>query len=70
MIKELPKALVLLLVVLGPSLAFAWVANAQTGNGIYEPADGDSISGVVIVRGTAIHPQFLRYELAFLQAAR
>jgi hypothetical protein len=70
MIKELPKALVLLLVVLGLSLAFAWVANAQTGNGIYEPADGDSISGVVIVRGTAIHPQFLRYELAFLQAAR
>lgn len=40
---------------------------AQSGNGISEPADGDSISGIVVVRGTADHPQFLRYELAFLQ---
>jgi hypothetical protein len=42
-------------------------ALAQTGNGIYEPADGDTVSGVVAIQGTAGHPQFLRYELAFLQ---
>ena len=45
-------------------------AHAQVGNGIYEPADGDEVSGIVIIRGTADHPQFLRYELAFLQDSR
>lgn len=41
---------------------------AQTpDSGIREPADGDTVSGVVVVRGTAVHPDYLRYELAFLQ---
>jgi hypothetical protein len=40
---------------------------AQVGNGIYEPTDGDEVSGIVVIRGTADHPQFLRYELAFVQ---
>jgi hypothetical protein len=41
---------------------------AQTGaNGVSEPANGDIIGGIVIVSGTAAHPEFLRYELAFFQ---
>ncbi len=36
-------------------------------NGVTAPAPGDTLSGVVIVTGTATHPQFLRYELAFLR---
>jgi hypothetical protein len=41
---------------------------AQTGgSGVVEPANGDIIGGVVIVSGTANHPEFLRYELAFFQ---
>jgi hypothetical protein len=40
---------------------------AQGGNGIFQPASGETISGVVEVRGTAVHPDYLRYELAFLQ---
>jgi hypothetical protein len=36
-------------------------------NGITAPAPGDTLSGVVIVEGTATHPQFLRFELAFLR---
>ena len=63
----LPRSIVLLLAVAGLSLAIAHGVAAQTGNGIYEPADGDTVSGIVAVRGTAVHPQFLRYELAFLQ---
>ena len=43
-------------------------AAAQTPeSGITEPAGGDTVSGVVVVRGTAVHPDYLRYELAFLQ---
>lgn len=41
-------------------------ASAQTGNGISQPAAGDTLSGVVIVQGTATDANFLRYELAFL----
>lgn len=65
----LPRTIFMLVVAAGLSLAFVRGIHAQTGNGIYEPADGDTVSGVVVVRGTALHPQFLRYELAFLQAA-
>lgn len=61
------KAVILLLALVSLLLALVHVVDAQTGNGIYEPADGDTVSGIVIVRGTAVHPQFLRYELAFLQ---
>lgn len=38
-------------------------------NGITSPATGDILSEVVIVEGTATHPQFLRYEVAFLRQA-
>jgi hypothetical protein len=41
-------------------------ARAQLRNGIYEPESGDTVSGIVIVRGTADDPDFLRYELAFI----
>jgi hypothetical protein len=68
--QRLPKTIALLVVAAGLSLLVVRTIRAQTGNGIYEPADGDTVSGVVVLRGTAIHPQFLRYELAFLQPAR
>ena len=40
---------------------------AQAGSGITQPASGDTVSGVVEVVGTAVHPDYLRYELAFLR---
>lgn len=40
-------------------------SQAQSENGIVEPASGSEISGVVIVIGKAAHPDYLRYELAF-----
>lgn len=54
-------------------LAGAWLwsqaapaqAQQNTGNGITVPAPGDTLAGVVLVEGTAVHPEFLRYELAF-----
>jgi hypothetical protein len=50
---------------------FAWrqstAVSAQTGSGITQPTSGDTISGVIEVLGTAVHPEYLRYELAFLQ---
>lgn len=57
----------------GAVLWLAWLvlgvglipAVAQTVNGISSPAPGDSVSGVVVVTGTAVHPDYLRYELAF-----
>ncbi len=39
---------------------------AQT-SGFSAPVSGDTVSGVVLIRGTAVHPEFLRYELAFYQ---
>lgn len=41
------------------------VGQPHNESGISSPAGGDTLSGVVIVEGTAVHPQFLRYELAF-----
>ena len=38
---------------------------AQSQNGITEPAAGSEIAGTVVVVGTAAHPDYLRYELAF-----
>lgn len=38
---------------------------AQSDNGIIEPAAGSEIAGTVMVVGTAAHPDYLRYELAF-----
>jgi hypothetical protein len=43
------------------------VALAQNSSGITSPASGETVVGVVEVRGTAVHPDYLRYELAFLQ---
>ncbi|MCA9918354.1 MAG: hypothetical protein KC445_10410 [Anaerolineales bacterium] len=40
---------------------------AQSSSGITQPADGETISGVIEVVGTAVHPDYLRYELAFLR---
>lgn len=42
---------------------------AQAPNGISRPADEESISGIVLVEGTATDPAFLRYELAFNRGA-
>lgn len=39
----------------------------QGENGFTSPAPGDTISGTVTVTGTAVHPEYLRYELAFRQ---
>lgn len=44
----------------------ALVVSAQTSSGIAEPTSGETITGVIEVRGTAVHPDYLRYELAFL----
>lgn len=41
------------------------VGQPNNESGISSPAGGDTLAGVVIVEGTAVHPQFLRYELAF-----
>jgi hypothetical protein len=38
---------------------------AQGANGITQPVSGETIAGVVTVQGTAVHPDYLRYELAF-----
>lgn len=55
-------------------LTFAWLlwlsataVAAQTASGLSQPANGDTISGVIEVVGTAVHPDYLRYELAFLR---
>lgn len=40
---------------------------AQGNSGITEPASGETVLGIVEVRGTAVHPDYLRYELAFMQ---
>lgn len=43
--------------------------HAQAENGIAEPVSGSEINGVVVVVGTAVHPDYLRYELAFRNLA-
>lgn len=54
----------LLLVVI---LVLAQAVWAQSQNGIFHPVPGDIISGIVLIEGTAVHPDFLRYEIAFRQ---
>lgn len=60
-----------MLSVLLAAVAWWWVApnilRAQVASGISEPLSGDEVSGVVVVRGTAIDTAFLRYEIAFSQ---
>lgn len=58
--------LFLMIAVIFPFLAAA-PAYAQPQNGISQPAEGDILAGIVIVEGTATHPQFMRYEVAFYQ---
>jgi hypothetical protein len=74
-----PKSIKLpdLLRLLMPFLAFAVLAagwlpptavalvQAQAANGITQPVSGETVAGVVMVQGTAVHPDYLRYELAF-----
>ena len=48
--------------------ANAHLAFAQE-NGISEPSSGELLSGVINVVGTAVHPDYLRYELAFFNEA-
>lgn len=55
------SAFLLLFLMVGPRVTAA----QQVQSGIVAPAQGDVISGVVIIEGTAAHPDFLRYELAF-----
>ena len=40
---------------------------AAQSSGFLVPISGDVVSGVVVIQGTAVHPEFLRYELAFYQ---
>lgn len=35
-------------------------------NGFTAPNNGDTLTGVITITGTAVHPAFLRYELSFL----
>lgn len=44
------------------------LTSAQGFNGITEPAEEDTISGIVIISGTAADSNFMRYELAFKSA--
>ena len=44
------------------------LTSAQGFNGITEPAEEDTISGIVIISGTATDSNFMRYELAFKSA--
>ncbi|MCL4263007.1 MAG: hypothetical protein KJ069_07315 [Anaerolineae bacterium] len=53
-------------------LMFIFVAAshaAAQSNGISAPAPGETLAGVVTVTGTAVHSDYLRYELAFLNEA-
>ncbi len=54
----------LLIAVIWPALLLA-----QGRNGITEPAEDDTVSGIVIISGTAVDPNFMRYELAFRHTA-
>ncbi|MEM7336969.1 MAG: hypothetical protein AAF490_33165 [Chloroflexota bacterium] len=57
----LPFLHLFLILLLGVLLPYT-----QADNGVTSPQAGDAISGVVVVEGTAVHPDYLRYELAFL----
>jgi hypothetical protein len=57
----------LTLTFIGLFWGMATAVSAQATSGITQPASGDTVSGVTEVLGTAVHPEYLRYELAFLQ---
>jgi hypothetical protein len=54
----------LVIVLIWPALLLA-----QGRNGITEPAEEETVSGIVIISGTAVDRSFMRYELAFRQLA-
>jgi hypothetical protein len=55
------------------SISVLWsgvdAVSAEAGSGFTAPEAGETLSGVVEVIGTAVHPAFLRYELAFREEA-
>ena len=57
----LPFLHIFLILLLGVILPYF-----QSENGITTPQSGDAISGVVVVEGTAVHPDYLRFELSFM----
>jgi hypothetical protein len=59
-------ALILILLALA---AWPWRRAAAQAPGITAPAAGDTLTGLVAIQGTATHPQFLRFELAFRRDA-
>jgi hypothetical protein len=63
------KSLKVFLVGLLAALMWPALLSAQGRNGIIEPAEEDTVSGIVIISGTAVDPNFLRYELAFRHSA-
>lgn len=63
---RLANIAVVLIINLLVIILFLTEAQAQFGNGIHEPVSGDTVSGIVIINGTAEDPDFLRYELAFM----
>ena len=63
------KSLKIFLVGLLFALIWPALLSAQGRNGIDEPAEEDTVSGIVIISGTAVDLNFLRYELAFRHSA-
>lgn len=49
----------------GMLMGFTWQMQGTAGNGITQPVAGSVLAGVVTVTGTAVDPNYLRYELAF-----
>lgn len=62
---RLPTIAVVLIFGLLFAILFFADVQAQLGNGIIEPEEGDTVAGIVVIRGNANDPDFLRYELAF-----
>ena len=59
----------LLIATLSLLLWAMWPRHTAMGQGfnqIKEPVAGETISGVLTITGTAAHPDFQRYELAFI----
>jgi hypothetical protein len=61
---RLARCLVLILIL---NFLTAGTTRAQNANGISSPRDNAVVHGLVLVEGTATHPDFLRYELSFFK---
>jgi hypothetical protein len=55
------------MVTLAIASALPKTTQGQSRNGITEPARNDVLTGIVLIRGSATDPDFLRYEVAFLR---